>query len=201
MCIYLKQFVGVTKHISYEGDMRGEFRILAGIRGGVIRNKVKINEKTNNFSLIFRYYSKCFFLTEMPLCKACCIHIHICILQICLRLRNSNSDWLTETDSKSRETEWRMHILAKRQIDSYSTECSLNIVFFSKNSPKFASPSPALGCYWLFKKLPANRSDCTLALHWKLWRSLTARRCRRWRGCTELDKKKAAIGCSKITSQ
>ena len=34
MCIYLKQFVGVTKHISYEGDMRGEFRILAGIRGG-----------------------------------------------------------------------------------------------------------------------------------------------------------------------
>ena len=52
---------------------------------------------------------------------------------------------------------------------------SLNIVFFSKNSRKFAtSPSPALGCYWLYKKLPSNRSDCTLALRWELWRSLTA---------------------------
>ena len=25
---------------------------------------------------------------------------------------------------------------------------------------------PELGCYWLYKKLPANRSDCTLALRW-----------------------------------
>ena len=32
-----------------------------------------------------------------------------------------------------------------------TTGCSLNIVFFSKNSLKFAtSPSPALGCYWLY---------------------------------------------------
>ena len=52
--------------------------------------------------------------------------------------------------------------------------CSLNIVF-SKNSRKFAtSPLPANGCYWLYKQLPANRSDCTLALLWELWRSLTA---------------------------
>ena len=30
----------------------------------------------------------------------------------------------------------------------------LNIVFFSKNSRKFAtSPSPAFGCYWLYKKI------------------------------------------------
>ena len=51
------------------------------------------------------------------------------------------------------------------------TGCLLN----SKNSRKFAtSPSPALGCYWLYKKLPAIRSDCTLALHYELWRSLTA---------------------------
>ena len=36
---------------------------------------------------------------------------------------------------------------------------------FSKNSRKFAtSPSPELGCHWLYKKLPANRRDCTLAL-------------------------------------
>ena len=35
---------------------------------------------------------------------------------------------------------------------SYATGCSLNSVFFSKNSRKFAtSPSPALGCYWLYK--------------------------------------------------
>ena len=45
----------------------------------------------------------------------------------------------------------------------------------SKNSWKFAtSSSPELGCYWLYKKLLANRSDCTLALRWELWRSLTA---------------------------
>ena len=32
--------------------------------------------------------------------------------------------------------------------------------FFSKNSQKFVtSPPPALGCYWLYKKCPANRSD------------------------------------------
>ena len=38
-------------------------------------------------------------------------------------------------------------------------------VFF-KTSRKFvtSSSSPALGCYWLYKKLPANRIDCTLAL-------------------------------------
>ena len=55
------------------------------------------------------------------------------------------------------------------------TVCSLNIVFFSKNSRKFApSPSPVLGCYCLYKKSPANRSDCTLTLRWERVRSLTA---------------------------
>ena len=35
------------------------------------------------------------------------------------------------------------------------TGWSLNIVFFSKNSRKFAtSPSTVLGCYWLNKKIP-----------------------------------------------
>ena len=52
-------------------------------------------------------------------------------------------------------------------------------MFFSKNSRKFAtSPSPALGCYWLYKKLPANKSDCTLVLRWELWRSLSAMKAR-----------------------
>ena len=56
------------------------------------------------------------------------------------------------------------------------TGCSSIIVYFSKNSRKFAtSPSPALGCYWLYKKLTANR---TLALFWELWRSLTAMKAR-----------------------
>ena len=37
-------------------------------------------------------------------------------------------------------------------------------MFFSKNSRKFAtSPLPTVGCYLLYKKLPANRNDCTLA--------------------------------------
>ena len=35
-------------------------------------------------------------------------------------------------------------------------------VFF-ENAKYFAtSPSPALGCYWLYRKWPANKSDCTL---------------------------------------
>ena len=69
-----------------------------------------------------------------------------------------------------------------------STGCSLNIVFFSKSSQKIATfPSPALGCHWLYKKLPANRSDCTLALRWELEGLL--QRCRRGRCCSELLKK------------
>ena len=51
------------------------------------------------------------------------------------------------------------------------TGCSLNIVFLSKNSRKLAtSPSSAFGCYLLYKKLPINRCDCTLAFPWELWR-------------------------------
>ena len=44
------------------------------------------------------------------------------------------------------------------------TGCSLNIVgFFSKNFQIFVtSPSSVLGCYWSFRKWPANRSDCAL---------------------------------------
>ena len=44
------------------------------------------------------------------------------------------------------------------------TVCSLNIVFFfPKNFQYFViSPLPALRCYWLYRKWPANRSDCTL---------------------------------------
>ena len=40
----------------------------------------------------------------------------------------------------------------------------VNIVgFFFKNCQNFAaSPLPVLGCYWLFRKWPANRSDRTL---------------------------------------
>ena len=43
----------------------------------------------------------------------------------------------------------------------------------------------ALGCYWLYRNWPtrqANRSDCTLALRWVLWKSLAAI-CRRGMGC------------------
>ena len=45
----------------------------------------------------------------------------------------------------------------------YYTECSLNIVFFSKNFSIFStSPSWALDCYWLYRKWPANKSNCTV---------------------------------------
>ena len=64
-------------------------------------------------------------------------------------------------------------------LNIYIYRVFMKYCVFSKNSRKFAtSPSPALGCYWLYKKLPANRSDCTLALHWELWRSLTAMKAR-----------------------
>ena len=56
--------------------------------------------------------------------------------------------------------------------------------FFSKNSRKFAtSPSPALGCYWLYKKLPANRR---VQLHCVESFEGLIQRCRRGRGCIEL---------------
>ena len=42
----------------------------------------------------------------------------------------------------------------------FHTGCSLNIVFFSKNFQNFGtSPSPALGCYWLYKKWLTNKSS------------------------------------------
>ena len=40
---------------------------------------------------------------------------------------------------------------------------------FIKYCVFFQEFSSALGCYWLYNKLPANRSDCTLALHWELY--------------------------------
>ena len=55
------------------------------------------------------------------------------------------------------------------------TGCSLNIVFFSQEFSKVCHLS--LASTWLLlvvQKLPANRSDCTLALRLELWRSLTA---------------------------
>ena len=57
---------------------------------------------------------------------------------------------------------------------------------FSKNSRKFATtPSPALSCHWLYKKLPANGT-----VHWHCVKSFEGllQRCRRWRGCSELWK-------------
>ena len=49
------------------------------------------------------------------------------------------------------------------------TGCSLDIVFFSNNSQKFATSSfPALGCYWLYKNYQpigvAVHSHCVRAL-------------------------------------
>ena len=63
-------------------------------------------------------------------------------------------------------------ILGDLLLLCWATVCSLNIVLFPKNSRKFVtSPSPAPGCYWLYKTLPANWSDCTLAFRWELWMS------------------------------
>ena len=53
------------------------------------------------------------------------------------------------------------------------TGCSINIVFFFQEFLKvchLSLASTAIGC----TKMPVNRSDCTLALRWKPWRSLTA---------------------------
>ena len=41
--------------------------------------------------------------------------------------------------------------------DVSTTGCSFNIVFLSKNYRKFAtSPSPAFGCYWMYKKITSQ---------------------------------------------
>ena len=58
---------------------------------------------------------------------------------------------------------------------SEGTGCSLNIVFFSQEFSKVCHLSLASTRLLLVvQKLPANRSDCTLALRWELWRSITA---------------------------
>ena len=67
------------------------------------------------------------------------------------------------------------------------TGCSLNIVFFSKNSRKFAtSPSQALGCYMLYK----NYQPIGVTVHSHCVESFEGllQRCRRGRGCSELWK-------------
>ena len=60
-------------------------------------------------------------------------------------------------------------------------------VFFFKNSKKFAtSPSPALGCYWLYK----NDQPIGETVHSHCVESFEGllQRCRRGRGCSELCK-------------
>ena len=52
-----------------------------------------------------------------------------------------------------------------------STGCLLNIVFFSRILEGLP-PLPRLPL--VVQKIPCNRSDCTLALCWELWMSLTA---------------------------
>ena len=66
------------------------------------------------------------------------------------------------------------------------TGCSLNIVFFPKNSRKFAtSPSPALGCYWLYKKIQPEWLYTRIALRAL---KVSYSDLRRGRGCSELWK-------------
>ena len=46
---------------------------------------------------------------------------------------------------------------------------------FPKNYRKFAtSPSPELGCYWLYQKNSSQLEWLYTLLRWELWRSLTA---------------------------
>ena len=64
---------------------------------------------------------------------------------------------------------------AKQIGHDFDTRCSINIVFFhSVESLPPLLRHPVLNCYWLNKKLSANRSDSTLALRWEPWKSLTA---------------------------
>ena len=71
----------------------------------------------------------------------------------------------------------------KFYILSVHTGCLLNIVFFSQEFSKVCHLSLAsTWLHWLYKKLPANRRDFTIALRWELWRCLTAMR--RGRGCS-----------------
>ena len=85
---------------------------------------------------------------------------------------------------------WLCFVQISRGRGNINYRVFIEIVFFSARILERLSPLPrqhsaAIG--WT-KKLPANRSDCTLALRWELSRSLT-QRCRRGRGCSELWKK------------
>ena len=57
----------------------------------------------------------------------------------------------------------------QNKIETFSNKLFRKKCVFSRNFHYFAtSPSQALGCYWLYRNGPANRSDCTLALGWEL---------------------------------
>ena len=62
---------------------------------------------------------------------------------------------------------YKLHRMPPKTLgDLEVSGCSLNIVFFSKNSRKLAT-SLSLASNWLLlviQKIPANMSDCTLAL-------------------------------------
>ena len=74
---------------------------------------------------------------------------------------NKNYNFIFIIKSKSKFFYFR----PRTQQILHITGRALNIVFFSKNSLKFATtPSPALRCFWLYKKLIANRLFTRIAL-------------------------------------
>ena len=55
------------------------------------------------------------------------------------------------------------HLQGKKLACQFLCRVFIKYCVFSKNFQYFVtSPSPALGCYWLYGKWPANRSECTI---------------------------------------
>ena len=75
--------------------------------------------------------------------------------------------------NRERKTKDQWSVTSNLCYESTYYQCYIKIcfqekfLFFPKNVTAM-NPSTALGCYWSFRKWPANTSDCTLALRWQL---------------------------------
>ena len=88
---------------------------------------------------------------------------------------------------KTTKKKYKYRVFPNHCFIESNTGCSLNVVFFFKNSRKFAtSPYPALGCYWLYKNYQPKGVTC-IAL-----RTLKV-------SYSDENKGEVAVNCEKIT--
>ena len=152
-----------------KGERRKQNKIEICLRGALKSIKFHINQRYNVhlpdcFKLVFFYFlSPGWWWTRGGIC--------------------GTVGWAAGTGCRKIWREKRLHSWNKKTTLSLRSIMNIYILYrvfikycvFSKNSRKFAiSLLASTRLLLVVQKRPANRSDCTLALRWELWRSLTA---------------------------